>query len=57
MTLMLLMAAVTLLIMLLSFLSLTQEERAVNREYLQTLGEVSRAEVTRDDGPPIRAAA
>lgn len=39
MTLILLMAAVTLLIMLLSFLSLTHEEREVNREYLKLLGD------------------
>ena len=38
MELLLLMAAATLLIMLLSFLALTREERDVNREFAQSLG-------------------
>ncbi|WP_412026406.1 hypothetical protein [Deinococcus yunweiensis] len=37
MELLLLMAAATLLIMLLSFLALTREERDINREFTQNL--------------------
>ncbi|WP_165795283.1 hypothetical protein [Deinococcus koreensis] len=57
MTLILLMAAVTLLIMLLSFLSLTHEEREVNREYLRLLDRGARDDLSAGDEPSIRAVA